>query len=307
MTVLAADNRRAHAADLSPPTLVGEESPGILWLASYPKSGNTWLRVFLANYFSGARRPVSINLLPRFFLGDNFLIHFAQLSGRLPDEITDSDIERLRPEVHRWFASARGETAMVKTHSLMGSLNGSDLITADATAGAIYVVRNPLDIAPSFAHHYDVSIERAVDAVCRDDNILPRSDKLAAQVIGSWRQHVASWLQPSGLKRHVVRYEDMIARPERTFGRLVRFLGLPHDRRRLRDAIAFSRFERLAAAERAHGFVEARPGGLVRFFRAGRAGAWRGVLDDSAVQRIVRCSAAMMARLDYLDDDGRPR
>ncbi|MEJ2083836.1 MAG: sulfotransferase, partial [Acidobacteriota bacterium] len=36
---------------------------GIVWLASYPKSGNTWLRAFLMNFLDPGKRPVDINQL----------------------------------------------------------------------------------------------------------------------------------------------------------------------------------------------------------------------------------------------------
>ena len=79
---------------------------GIIWLASYPKSGNTWLRAFLANYLTEARRPVAINDLPNHILGDNMLLHYEQFTGRKSDELTDTEVARLRPAIHRWFAES---------------------------------------------------------------------------------------------------------------------------------------------------------------------------------------------------------
>ncbi len=280
---------------------------GILWLASYPKSGNTWMRAFLANHFANRARPVPVNRLPDYAIGDNFRIHYARVGGRPAEELTEEDLRALRPLVHRWFAAARGETAIVKTHSLLGWVDGAPLITEEVTAGALYIVRNPLDVAVSFAHHYQTGYGEAVEALCRPDNYLPASDRLFIQYIGSWSQHVRSWTETPGLPRLVVRYEDMLQRPVRTFKTVVRFLGLPEEPARLRKAIRFSSFEQLRAQEQREGFVEARPDRRVPFFRSGRRGVWRRTLTPGQVARIVEAHGPVMRRLGYLDARGRPR
>lgn len=279
---------------------------GILWLASYPKSGNTWMRAFLANLFAGRNRPLAIDDLPKWAVGDNFWAHYERLAGRPREALDEADVRRPRPLVHRWFATARGETAVVKTHSLLGFVDGAPSITAEVTAGAIYIVRNPLDVVVSFAHHYATGYDRAVEALCRDGNFLPASERLLPQYIGSWSQHVRSWTETPGLRRLVVRYEDMVARPRHTFGAVVRFLGLPDDRPRLARAIRFSHFRELAAQERRSGFVEARPDGSTPFFRRGRPGAWRESLTAEQVERIVDAHGPVMRRFGYLDASGRP-
>lgn len=280
--------------------------PGVLWLASYPKSGNTWLRALIANYMAGPLGPVPINALPSYAIGDNFLVHYERLSGRPAAQLTARDIARLRPLVHRWFATSRGQTALVKTHSRLARVDDEPLITADVTVGVVYVVRNPLDVAVSFARHYATTVERAVESLCREDNFLPGSDRLLPQMIGSWSQHVASWTGLEGLHRHVVRFEDLLERPKRTGRALVRFMELPVDPQRLGWALAWSSFDRLAAAERQHGFVEARPDGSTPFFREGRSGGWRAVLSEAQTRRICAAHAPLMRRFGYLDDAGRP-
>ena len=123
--------------------------PGIIWLASYPKSGNTWLRAFLANYLANAVRPVPINDLPNFILGDNLLLHYEQFTNRKAEDLSDEDFTRLRPRIHEWFARSRREDVFVKTHNAVSKVHGVPLITPSVTAGAIYVIRNPMDVAVS--------------------------------------------------------------------------------------------------------------------------------------------------------------
>lgn len=281
--------------------------PGIVWLASYPKSGNTWVRAFLANYLSDARAPVSINSLPDFSLGDNFLIHYEKYSGKPASELTDDELEALRPKVHEWFAYTRPDNAFVKTHSAVLRVRGKPLITPSATAGAIYVVRNPLDVAVSFANHYQVSYERAVEALSDERYCLPRTEEQLEQALSSWSRHVRSWTTAPGLPLHLMRYEDMRRKPAKAFAGLVRFLRMPADPERLERATRFSSFRELQAQEKRERFVESRPDGKVAFFRQGASGGWRQHLGEELVQRLIDAHREVMIEQRYLSPAGKLR
>ena len=281
--------------------------PGVVWLASYPKSGNTWLRAFLANYLNNARAPVSINQLPNFTFGDNFLIYYEKYSGKPAASLDQEALEQLRPKVHEWFAYARPDNAFVKTHSAVLKVAGRPLITPSATAGAIYVVRNPLDVAVSFAHHYQVSYERAVEGMADERYSLPRTDEQLEQVLSSWSRHVRSWTTAPGLPLHLMRYEDMHRKPTKTFAGLVRFLRLPEDRDRLERAIRFSSFRELKAQEKREKFVESRPDDKVKFFRQGEIGGWRQALSQELVERLIADHREVMIEQRYLTPAGKLR
>jgi len=279
--------------------------PGIIWLASYPKSGNTWTRAFLANYVENGKTAVPINELPNFAYGDNMASHYATLSGLPESEIDHAVVAEWRERVHLWLANAKPHDVFVKTHSLIGLLEGRPLITPAATAGAIYIVRNPFDVAVSFANHYQVSTGRAVEIMTEPDQYLPASSGQVEQFIGDWGQHVRSWTTVPGLTRHVMRYEDMLASPRKAFGDLVAFLGLPADRQRLRKAVKFSSFKELSHQESQEKFVESRPDGKVKFFRAGKIGAWRDALDPADVDKMIDRHRDLLQKFGYLTEDGK--
>ena len=279
--------------------------PGILWLASYPKSGNTWLRALLANLIADPPEPLPINSLPDLFLGDSFLVHIEQLTGRKAEEIQAEEIPDLRRRVHEWFAHSRPDNAMVKTHNAVIQVDGVPLITPSATAGAIYIVRNPLDVAVSFAHHYQITYDRAVESLCDETYVLPPSGGQLTQYLGSWSGHVRSWTQAPGLPLHLLRYEDMAAKPYRTFADLAAFLGLPRDKARLQKAIRFSGFSELSRQERKTRFVESRPDGATPFFREGRVGGWREALSADQVERLIADQGEMMREHGYLNEAGQ--
>lgn len=278
---------------------------GIIWLASYPKSGNTWIRAFLANYLANRSKPVPINELPDHILGDNLILHYEQFTGRKYEDMDTEELARLRPQIHMWFAQSRREDVFVKTHNAMATAEKVPLITPTATAGAIYVVRNPMDVAVSFAHHYQIDYDRAIQALAAEEYRLPSSSGILPQYLGSWSRHVTSWNTAPGLTLIRLRYEDLRNKPVKAFGQLTRFLGLPEDRSRLKKAIKFSSFGALAKQEKVTSFVEARPDGKAPFFRSGQVGAWRKVLSEDQVARVIEVHRPVMIEQGYLSPDGR--
>lgn len=278
---------------------------GIVWLASYPKSGNTWMRVFLANYVLNRPEPVDINELKSFTFGEHHIEYFERVSGQAAADLDDVALNRLRPEVQRMiFREAKG-IAFTKTHSAITALNGIPTILPEVTEGAIYIIRNPLDVAVSYAHHIGVGYDEAVAAMGNSDNQLATTDKFIFQVLGSWSDHVLSWTTAPGLRPLVVRYEDMLRTPEKAFGLVEQFLRVRPDPERLRKAIRFSSFETLSEQEKKHGFVEASKK-AERFFRKGETGGWRRELTPAQVETIIADHRGYMSRFGYLTKDGRP-
>jgi hypothetical protein len=275
----------------------------VLWLASYPKSGNTWLRAFLANYLADSPKPLDINALPDFAYGDMRSNYYAQVAGKPADQLSWQEINQLRPRVHQFLGQSRTGVVFVKTHSALTSISGVPTITPEATFGAIYIVRNPLDTAVSFAHHYGLTAAEGVKALCfRELRIEPKEGHIP-QFVSDWTTHVRSWLAAPGLYRLVMRYEDMVASPQRSFGSVVEFLKLPKNRERLKRAIRHSSFRVLAEQERRAGFVE-RPRGADRFFRRGGVGGYRDELTAEHITTMVADHHDMMTELRYLDAAG---
>lgn len=278
---------------------------GILWLASYPKSGNTWVRAFLANLFANQPGPLDVNELNRFAVSDQRVGEYETLTGKPYAEIDDDEVNRLRPQAQRMIAASRPETVLCKTHSKIAVLKGAPTVEPSVTAGAVYVLRNPLDVAPSYADHFGVDLDTAIDHLCDPNNHIPRHDRLTFVYLGSWQEHASSWLDAPGLRRHFLRYEDLLAKPRPAFEGLVRFLGLPGDPRRIERAIRFSSFGVLRRIEEQSGFVERSPN-AERFFRTGRAGAWRTLYTPAQRDRLVEGCREGMRRFGYLDAQDRP-
>jgi len=271
----------------------------ICWLASYPKSGNTWLRAFLANMVADRGEPVPLRDLSRFSDDEALPEDYTALGLRPSTELTMHDIARLRPQVHARIAARHPATVFVKTHNMAGSYDGHPLHNLDVTVAAIYVVRNPLDVVLSVRDHFGVGLDEAIASMASEDAGTANDALHVSQVLGSWSRHVSSWADQAWPRLLVVRYEDLLERPAKTFGKVAKLLNLPVDRGRMDRAIKFSGFATLAEMERRDGFVEASGKGG-RFFRKGRSNQWREELSRDQVASIVSSHREQMARFKYL-------
>jgi len=256
----------------------------IIWLASYPKSGNTWTRSFLAHYFMPPGEAPDINHLYRFTTADIRKDFFDKAAGGTYAGKDFDDWLQMRPKAVRLIAASKQNPHFVKTHCQIMRIGPYDLIQPEVTAAAIYIVRNPFDVAPSYARHQSRPIDEAITMMANPKALNATKD-LLFELLGRWDDHVKTWTEAPGLPRHVMRYEDMSDNPEKAFRGLLKFLKAPVKDGQLRRAIRATSFEALKKQEEEKGFRE-RPDGMERFFAKGQAGAWREDLTAAQVARI---------------------
>jgi hypothetical protein len=282
----------------------------IVWLASYPKSGNTWFRAFLTNLLCDRDRPAIINELN---VGPIASARqpFDEAVGYDSGNLTFDEVDLLRPEVYLHQAQATLEPLFRKVHDAYTFLpDGRPLFPPEATRCALYFIRNPLDVCVSFAHHfghenYDRIIQDMADQQRHFCDIQATELNQLRQKLLTWSHHVSSWVEAPHMRVHVVRYEDLKLDPEATFGTAVSFAGLPDDAERVRRAVQFSSFDELRQQEEKNGFRE-KISGAKAFFRKGEIGSWREALTPAQAQRVIADHGAVMRRFGYLDDQGQP-
>ena len=279
-------------------------SGGILWLASYPKSGNTWVRIFLENLFRNGAAPVSINELNVVSFGDAQRHLYQSLTQRPIEEMTDEELDKLRPALQRKLAD-RPETSIVKTHNRIGFAGDVPIISLDQTMGAIYIVRNVFDVAVSFAAHYNGNMDDVVDGLCRETMHTPTTQAAIVQYLGPWADHYRGWTSIPGFEPLVLRYEDLRAKPFKEFSRIVKYLKIPATPERIKKAIRFSNFEEVSRQEKQRGFRE-RVRENQTFFREGKVGGWRRSLTDEQVARLIEVHGDVLRELRYIDKNGKP-
>lgn len=274
----------------------GAGAEGIVWIVSYPKSGNTWVRCLIANLMSGVAGVDLDRLADRipYMVGYDWLEDSLDIDA---GELVVSELEAVRASAYR--RNACGGRAYIKTHDRYSRR----LFPTDFTAGAVYIVRDPRDVAPSFADFMGLSLDFTVVAMANPLATLgcfgAAPTSAMPQRLGRWSDHVASWLDGGLRPLLLLRYEDMLSDLEGQTRRIASFLGLPDDGATIDHAVGACRFDRLRQIESESGFAE-RPAWVNRFFRQGESGAWRRTLTDGHAARIVADHGPMMTRLGYL-------
>jgi len=275
---------------------------GTIWLASYPKSGNTWTRNFLHNLINvmagDDHETQDINRMSRHSTWEISGRPYEKLLGKSLDLCTREEIASVRHQVQQQIADNANGLAFVKTHHALVMDRKKPTINFDITCGAIYIVRNPLDVAISFSHHLNASIDEAIEQMAIEGLETPVNEKSVYEVYSSWSQHVESWTRKPQRTIYVMRYEDMLNKPEATFRGLVDHLLLKPNAIQLERSIELSSFDKLQSQENEKGFKE-KPKDAKLFFRAGKANQWQKELNGQQIDRIVKIHRKQMERFNY--------
>jgi hypothetical protein len=278
--------------------------PGILWLASYPKSGNTWMRVFLANLILDPQEPLALQRINEVCSSEPNEVWFAPLTDKPVSALSNKQVAAFRTRAQERAVSLNQNIIPMKTHSLCGKDFGYPTISAKASIGVIYIVRDPRDVVISAADHYGLTIGQAIEMMA-DHKARGRGKpgNTVHELMGSWSDHVKSWTKWKHTPLMVLRYEDMLADPLGQLGAVARKVGITQDAARIRKAVEFSSFKQLQAQETESGFIE-KSEHSQRFFRSGRAGGWREKLTSIQARAIEHDHAAQMRRFGYLPAAG---
>ncbi len=273
---------------------------GILWLASYPKSGNTWVRIFLANLILNEPEPMPFERIGSVCPGEAHEAWFKPFTDRPVSELSRAEIAKLRWRAQMRAARIAKHILPLKTHNYLGEDCGHPLIAMEGTRAAIYILRDPRDVALSATDHFGLPLDETIEMMNKPG---ARADSVPGAVVyemqSSWSIHVKSWTQRRQDKLHVVRYEDLLADPFGEFGKIARKLGITTEEARIRRAVEHASFDKMQAMERETGFVE-RSKYSDRFFRSGQSGAWKGKLTPEQAKRIERDHGEQMKRFGYV-------
>ncbi|MFN9460627.1 MAG: sulfotransferase domain-containing protein [Acidobacteriota bacterium] len=279
-------------------------TPRTTWIASYPKSGNTWVRALLLHYLAPPGAPVSLHDLHAIPLAAS-RPQFEQALGCDSALLLPHEIATLQSAWYNQCALPTRGPAFFKLHDQFNPR----LHTPANSRLIVYIVRNPWDVAVSYAAHRGQPLDEIIDLLANPVHIAALAPHerpfQLPQFYGSWSGHAASWLDQTSIPVHLLRYEDLLAHPVPIFAGLLHACGYPVDAPRLAAAIEACSFARLRAREEQHGFPE-KPPTASRFFRQGRAGTWRDTLTPQQASRIARAHAPALARLGYTAPGGYP-
>lgn len=283
---------------------------GIFWLSSYPKSGNTWFRVILANLLNPSLEALNINQI-------NITRHasdralFVEALGFNTYLLSEDELLRLRPSVYKWYSQQKMHVQYLKIHDAYIYIDdATPLVPHEGNLGALYFIRNPLDIAISFAYHSNISIDQSIDLMCdKEAKIFGNTGFLGMQLqqyLLSWSRHVQSWTSMNNhLRVMCLRYEDMHFSLLSTIKKALQFLRLDSSDQAILTAINHARFEKLQHQESQHSFRE-KSWVQKKFFRKGMIGEWEQTLNPFQINKIIEHHKDVMFAHGYIDEHQKP-
>ncbi len=270
----------------------------IRWISSYPKSGNTWVRLFLMAYADPG--VFDINHRSTNYTQDTNPGIYQKVSPVDGEDLTETEVRLLRGAVLVWMVRrAPDKILYLKTHSSNIAVNDLAWIPPEYTDRALYIIRDPRDVVVSLADYMDLSIDSAINVMANENQNLDKWGTILNVPLLSWSLHVQSWRRKLPYDTHALRYEDLIADPEQHFQFLINFFKQKFDRTRFNEAMNLTSFEALQRSESNTGF-DSSSLKQKNFFRSGKAGSWTDVLTDQQEAKIIRSHKTVMQECGYL-------
>ena len=277
----------------------------IIWIASYPKSGNTWMRYLLGNYFFNKKKkfdPDIIAYLKKFYIDNNLI-----KSDKNRKEIKKNPLHISK----YWIQSqanleiVNGNISFLKTHNALVNINNNEFTNNDLSLAIIYIVRDPRDVSVSYSKYRNLSLNKTIDFMISKNLVYVKSnnDPIEIEIIGSWAFNYNSWKNGiPQIPRIIVKYEDLLDDCYNVFSKVIEFLSknmnIKPNYEQVQNSVELSKFENLQKYEKTYSFRENQGG--ENFFRTGKHKNWESELSNEQIKKIEDNFYNEMIELGYI-------
>ena len=277
----------------------------IIWIASYPKSGNTWIRSLLSTYLYSDDGSFNFSLLNK----------IDQFPGKHHFDFFLKDFKNLKKISSYWVAAqerlrlSKDGNFFLKTHNSLCTVENNPFTNKNNTMAAIYVVRDPRNIITSLSHHYNMNLEEAFNFMTNSQITLVDKKNYASvvQPLGDWSNHFRSWKSIKFAPFLIIKYEDLIHDTKKTFLEVLNFLkqfiNVKIDEDKVLKTIESCAFDNLSEREKLEGFKESvystGSQNKLKFFYLGKKNNWKRLLDKKMEKKIRSIFPKEMEELGY--------
>ena len=279
----------------------------IIWIASYPKSGNTWLRALLASYYFTNEGSFSLSLLDKIdaFPSDKFFKEYNDQFSKVDD--TSKYWLKEQEKINK-----KNKITFLKTHSAICKINGNSFTNKENSIGAIYIVRDPRNVITSISNHYQISIEDAFQFM-KDEKrgIINKKDGryLGFQAVWSWSINQKTWVENNLFPVLVIKYEDLLKETYNTFRKVIEFINKISNSSKIfnkskgKNSIKNTSFEKLQRMENDHGFAEAMnkkgTNKKIKFFNLGQKNNYKNLLSQDLIIKMNEFYKEELIKFNY--------
>ena len=262
----------------------------ILWIASYPKSGNTWLRSLLSAYYSSEDGVFNQAILKNIGQFPEKR-HFASFDYNSKD-VTDTTRFWIKAQEK---INEDKKLRFFKTHNIFGAVNNHKFTNKKNSAGCIYIVRDPRNVITSLINHYEMSYDEALKWMTNSKKFIYDVENVKQdgysdfQFISSWSTNYKSWKIQKEIPVKIIRYEDLLKETYVVFKEIIEFtnkilnIKKKIDRNKIKNSVRSTFFDKLKNEEKKNGFIEAvsskKNKKKIPFFYLGPDNDWRKILD----------------------------
>lgn len=281
----------------------------IFWIASYPKSGNTWLRTLLVSYY--------------FSKDGNFNQLLLKNIDQFPEKQYFKDFNynpKIITDTSKFWISAQERINLdkkirfFKTHNILGSINRNNFTNKKNTIGCIYIVRDPRNVITSLKNHYDFTYDQALAAMLNENYYIfeseERNDYGNFQLLSSWEKNYQSWKAQKIFPIKFVRYEDLLNETFNVFKEIIEFVNKTFylknnfEKQKAQKSIQTTTFLKLKSMEKKEGFIESvfskKENKKIPFFHLGAENDWKKILDKPYQSKLNSQFEVSLKELKYI-------
>ena len=281
----------------------------IFWIASYPKSGNTWVRALVSSYYYSKDGKFSEELIKKI--------------GQFPEEVHfdgfDYNREIVTDTTKLWIKAQErinedGKIKFKKTHNCLSSINGYNFTNKKNTIACIYIIRDPRNLITSLKNHYELEYDEALKFMINDKKFIydykKKNDYSDFQFISSWENNFLSWKNQNEFPVKIVRYEDLLSKTYNIAEDLLKFINRvikideKIDKKKLKNSIDSTSFDKLQQYEKIFGFTESinskNNQRNIPFFYLGPHNNWKKILDKSYQEKLNNIFNKSLKFFSYL-------
>ena len=281
----------------------------IFWIASYPKSGNTWLRSLLSSYYYSQDG----------FFDQELLIQIGQFPEKKYFAEFDYD-SSIITDTSKFWISAQDRInqdkkfRFFKTHNVLGSINGNKFTDLNNTVGCVYIIRDPRNVVTSLKNHYEIKDEEALKFMINEKKYIydyqSKNDYGDFQFISSWEKNYQSWNNQSVFPVKFIKYENLYNNTFNVFRDLIEFIEKitngknNFDKKKAQNAVQSCSFEKLKSIEKKDGFSESilskNESKKIPFFHLGPENNWRKIFNEEFQNELNMIFSKNLKELDYI-------